>query len=110
MSVKATGKNTFVTADVGTATATGSTANAPSGRSFMDHAIQATKTGTVTAWTVLLEGTLDGVSWSTLATHANTDGDGVIVNATSKRALMTRLRITAMTGSGSLLMSYVSAP
>lgn len=33
--------------------------------------------GTATSWTVVLEGSLDGVTFTTILTHANTDGTGV---------------------------------
>lgn len=35
--------------------------------------------GTLTAWDVRLEGSLDGVSWSTIRTHVTGDGAGATV-------------------------------
>lgn len=34
--------------------------------------------GAATSWTVVLEGSLDGTNWTTLITHARTDGVGVM--------------------------------
>lgn len=42
--------------------------------------IQVTMTGTVTSWDVRLEGSLDGVTYTTILTHTNvTPGDGLMV-------------------------------
>ena len=34
--------------------------------------------GAATSWTVVLEGSLDGTNWTTIITHARTDGVGVM--------------------------------
>lgn len=42
--------------------------------------LQVTQTGTVTSWTVTLEGSLDGTTWTTIMSHTKSgDGDGVTV-------------------------------
>ena len=66
-------------------------------------AVQAKATG-FTAWSLLLQGSLDGVNWVTLLAHTQaTPGDGAIVWTTAKLPVKkVRLNLTSVTGSGSL--------
>ena len=75
-------------------------------RSF---ALQVVSTG-VTAWTVLLQGSVDGATWATLATHAHTDGSGAILWATDKPVPYVRANVTTITGGTSLAVSYAGVP
>lgn len=72
------------------------------------HALQVKATG-FTAWTLLLEGTLNGTDWETLVTHTNvTPGDGKIIwTTTPKVAKKTRMSLTAVTGSGTIAAHYL---
>lgn len=82
-----------------TAAATGT---AVSGLPAKYFALQVKATGTVTSWTVIAEGSLDGTNWTTIVTHTNASGDGAIVtNSTAFPALYYRTRCTAIVlGSG----------
>lgn len=76
------------------------------------YAVQATKGGSVTAWTLLLQGSLDGTNWFTIATHTNADpGDkNTKQNSTVTIAKKMRLNLTALTGAGTLDASVVALP
>jgi hypothetical protein len=53
----------------------------------------------VTAWTVLLQGSLDGSAWFTLVSHSNTsEADGQIVWASDKPVAFLRASVTAISG------------
>ena len=75
-------------------------------RSF---ALQVVSDG-VTAWTVLLQGSVDGTNWVTLATHAHTDGSGAILWTTDKPVPYVRANVTTITGGTSLAVSYAGVP
>lgn len=52
---------------------------APGGVAFVRYAIQVKGVGgTPTTWSVTLEGSLDGVNFTTILTHANADTDGTV--------------------------------
>lgn len=44
-----------------------------------DFTIAVSTTGTVTSWTVVLEGSLDGIVFTTVTTHTNLTGNGVSI-------------------------------
>ena len=75
-------------------------------RSF---ALQVVSDG-VTAWTVLLQGSVDGSTWFTLTTHAETDASGTILWATDKPVPYVRANVTTITGGTSLAVSYAGVP
>lgn len=86
-----TRQETFIT------TATGATqdCSASPKKSF---SLQATKTGSITSWTILLEGSIDGVTFTTILTHTNVaPGDGAIIasGATITPVKYWRLRSSA---------------
>lgn len=61
-----------------TATGALSTASAPGGSVFNRYAIQVKGTGAApTSWSITVDGSLDGVNWTTIATHSSTDGSTV---------------------------------
>lgn len=70
--VFATRQDTFVAAGNGTII---SVATSP----VKYYAIQVKQTGVVTSWDVRLEGSLDGVNFTTILTHTKVIGDGEVV-------------------------------
>lgn len=77
-------------------------------RSF---ALQAKKTGSVTAWILTLEGTIDGVNWDTLLTHTETaPGDGKLIWVKDKPATKLRMSLSVLTGAGTLAAKYIGLP
>lgn len=83
-------------------TSTGTSASAVFNKIVKDHTVQATITGTPTAVTVDLEGSLDNVTFFQLATHAFTAGEltaaGAMFHVTDKAVRFIRLNLTALTG------------
>lgn len=80
------------------ATTTGAldTLSAPADEVFAKFAIQIKGTGGVpTSWSVTLEGSLDGVNWTTLATHNANDGS--LVQAVDKPCTHFRGNVGAVT-------------
>lgn len=66
---------------------------------MQSFALQAKATGW-TAWSLKLEGTLDGVNWDTLLTHdATTPTDGKIIYSTTKKPVK-KLRMNLASASG----------
>lgn len=67
-----------------------------------------------TAWNVVLEGSLDGVNFFVLATHANTtpQADGDLVFAVDKVACFARARCASVTlgSAGSLDVNWLAVP
>jgi|SRR6185369_8708195 len=62
--------------------------------------IQVTGTGALpTLWTVLVEGSLDNSSWTTILTHTNVTGNGLSLSmgASNFPVLYVRLRCTGLT-------------
>lgn len=56
--------------------------SAPNGALY--YAIAVTGVGaTATAWDVDLDASLDGTNWTTIDTHANSDGNGVVLYTTT---------------------------
>lgn len=68
---------------------------APGGNLLNKYAIQVKGVGgSLTSWTVTLEGSLDGVNWTTLATHNANDGSTVF--AVDKPCLAIRATVSAL--------------
>ena len=64
-------------------------------------ALQIKNTGAVTAWNIVVEGSLDGTNFTTLATHVNgTNADGATVWVVDRPVLYWRLRCTSITLGG----------
>ena len=64
-------------------------------------ALQIKNTGTLTAWNIVVEGSLDGTDFTTLATHVNgTNADGATVWVVDRPVLYWRLRCTSITLGG----------
>lgn len=69
---------------------------APGGGPFATYAISVKGTdGTLTSWTALLEGSIDGVNWTTLITHNATAGS-TSWETTGKPCLQVRVNVTAL--------------
>jgi hypothetical protein len=82
---------TFTTATTGTSVNT-------TGEATDTHTLVVFQTGVVTAWTVLLQGSLDsGTNWFTIATHTNATGSGVAVFTNTAPATMLRTNVTLLT-------------
>jgi predicted RNA-binding protein YlqC (UPF0109 family) len=68
----------------------------------MYHTVQVTYTGSPTAVTVDLEGTLDGTTWFQLATHPADAGEitanGFMFHVIDRVVLATRANLTTLTG------------
>lgn len=66
----------LVKRDVATTTGqAGAKLGAPGGGMFATYGIQVKGTGgTPTSWSITLDGSLDGVNWTTIITHNSTDG------------------------------------
>lgn len=63
--------------------------------------LQVKNTGTLTAWNIVVEGSLDGTNFTTLATHVNgTNADGATVWVVDRPVLYWRLRCTSITLGG----------
>lgn len=70
---------------------------APGGAPFATYAISVKGTGAAaTSWTVLLEGSVDGVNWTTIATHNATDGS-LVWDTAGKPTVFVRANVTALT-------------
>lgn len=69
------------------------------------------QTGTVTSWTVVLEVSLDNTTFSTVLTHTNVTGSGVVVfaaDAIPRPVLYMRARCTALVlGAGTNVISTI---
>lgn len=74
--------------------------------------LQVVKTGSVTAWTVSLEGSLDGTNYDTvLATHTEvTPGDKKIVFTSAKPVKKVRMNCTVLTGAGTVVCNMLGVP
>lgn len=73
--------------DTFTAAANGTAIDLGAGTAYKSFALQVVQTGTVTSWTVVLEGSLDGTNFSTILTHTNAaPGSGGIVPLTTAAA------------------------
>lgn len=73
--------------------------------------IQCVQIGTVTLWTIVVEGSLDGINFSTLATHTQATLTGVLVSATSPAPVrFLRSRCATLTlGVGTSVTAHVLA-
>jgi len=93
--------------DTYVATATGTTVNATTAPK-QNFSLQVNQTGTVTSWTVVLEGSLDGTNFTTLITHTDADGSGTVKTASGKPALYFRSRCSAITlGAGTNVIATI---
>lgn len=73
--------------DTFTTTASGTAIDLGAGTSYKYFSLQVVQTGTVTSWTVVLEGSLNGTNYSTILTHTNAaPGSGGIVPAVTAAA------------------------
>lgn len=99
--------------DTYTTTSTGVILNC-STNPFSTFTISVSATGSVTSWNVVLEGSLDGVNFSTILSHTNSLGSGSSVFSGNMRsqALYFRSNCTALTlGSGTnIIVSILGAP
>ncbi len=79
-----------------------------------DHSLEIKITGTVSALTVDLEGSLSGNFWAQLASHALTAAEiaalGAIFHVESRIVEMVRVRISAYTGTGTVSIWYTPYP
>lgn len=83
--------------DTYTGTASGTTVDC-STKPLKWFAISVRQTGVVTAWTVVLEVSLDGSNFTTVATHTQVIGTGVTVwSSVASPAFYFRSRVTAFT-------------
>lgn len=82
---------------------------APGGTLFNRYAIQVKGVGgTLTSWSVLIEGSLDGLNWTTLATHSATDGS--TVNAVDKPVDKIRVNVSALSlGTATSINVFIAA-
>jgi hypothetical protein len=82
-------------------------------RGFSFHTLQTTFTGTVTALTVDLEGSLDGTSWFQLGEKIFSAGEltakAALLHVTDKLVNHVRANITTYTGTGSVTAKYDGA-
>jgi hypothetical protein len=82
-----------------TATSTGAlaTISAPGGAPFATYAILVKGTdGSLTSWTVNLEGSLNGVDWTTICTHNSTAGS-TVWDTNGKACTSVRANVSALT-------------
>jgi hypothetical protein len=67
----------------------------PGGKLLSKHSLQVKGVGgTLTSWSVTLEGSLDDANWTVLATHSTTDGSTVV--AVDKPMLHVRVNVGAL--------------
>lgn len=78
-----------------TTNTTGTTVDVSTGP-LRDFTVQCTATGSVTSWTIVLEGSLNNSNFTTIATHTNVIGTGVLVFASDSPVLYYRLNCTAL--------------
>lgn len=82
--------------DTYAATGTGTVVNC-SNQPVKDFSIEVKGTGAAaTSWTVALEGSNDGMNWTTIVSHSNTDGDGVTKALANFPVLYFRSHCTAL--------------
>lgn len=83
----------------GSATGTGvvgASIGAPGGAPFATYALQVKGVGgTLTSWSVTLEGSLDNTNWTVLITHAATDGS-TSYETTGKPNMFVRTNVGAL--------------
>jgi len=94
-----------------TATGTDGTLRLPS--PCKDFAIMVKGTGAApTAWTVDLQGSLDGTNYSTLATHNTASTDGATVWTNAKPVSYIRFNTTALTlgGASAIIIVALAVP
>lgn len=81
-----------------TSPATGVTVTVPAPVKSFSILVKSTGTA-ATAWNVVLEGSLDNVNFTTILTHTNVTGDGVLLSTTTSftPSLYFRSRLTSIT-------------
>ena len=79
-----------------------------------NHSLEIKITGTVTALTIDLEGSLSGNFWTSLASHPLTSDEiaakGAIFHVESRLVEQVRAKITSYTGSGTVSVWYTPFP
>ena len=100
--------------DTFTATATGVTVDV-SAQGMTQFAMQVKQTSTVTSWTVVLEGSLDGTNFQTILTHTkagNLDGGIIGLAASASPYLYFRSRCSALSlgGGTNIVVTIVGKP
>lgn len=79
------------------ATGTQATLASPGSSPFATYAVQVKGVAVAaSAWTVLLEGSIDGANWTTIATHNATDGS-IVWETTGKPTFFVRVNVSALT-------------
>lgn len=101
-------------ADTFTGTGNGTTVDV-SAQGMSKFSMQVKMTGTVTSWTAILEGSLDGTNFSPLLTHTNADpGDGLMMSSgpAAFPCLHFRTRCSALTlGAGTnIIVTIIAKP
>lgn len=93
------------------ATATGASTALNFRSGVRDHAIQATTTGAPTAVTITLEGSLDGVTYFTLDSHAFSAGEitaeAAYWNVSAQLVHYVRVNLTVLTGGTNVTVLYL---
>lgn len=100
-------------------TSTGSAGAVVSTAAVISHALKyyslqvRGSTGTASSWDVRLEGSLDGVGWSSLITHGTADGDRYVKTSSATAATFPltwiRARVNALTLGSSATAIQVNA-
>jgi len=96
-----------------TANGSGDVVSAPGDEVFSKFAVQVKGVGgAATAWTVVVEGSIDGVNFTTLATHNTASGDGVLVMVVDKPCTHWRVTLSGLTlaPASALNVNVVAAP
>lgn len=93
--------------DTFTAAANGGVLDSGAISLFKTFSIQVVKTGAVTAWDVVLEGSLDGTHYSTILEHTQADGDGDIKAGADFPVRYIRSRLVSITG-GTNVKVYIT--
>jgi hypothetical protein len=87
--------------------------SAPGDEVFSKFAVQVKGVGGVaTAWTVVVEGSIDGVNFTTIATHNTASGDGVLIQVVDKPCTHWRATLSGLTlaPATALNVNVVGAP
>ena len=63
-------------------------------------------TAVATAWSVTLQGQIDGTNYTVLITHANTDGDGKILFTVDKPVLGIKINLGSITAGSCTGFNY----
>lgn len=75
-----------------------------------NFALQVNQTGTVDAWNVVVQTSLDGTNFTTVLTHTEATGTGVTVFVADKPALYYRSKLVSVTlGAGTNVVATILA-